>query len=955
MFMMLLFIPVLITAQAAATQTAEDYFGMARKAENRLQFDEAIGYYEKAAELWGGQGNLFFEGLVYITIGKLHHACGRLERAGDAFNRALAVSHRLQNDELSLACLYNLGEVHKDLGAFRKALDFYEQALLIAEKLGSSDSITSILSNQAEIHHLIGNYDKALPLFEMALEMTAETAHAENTAAVLSNMGAVYLSMRRYREAVRLFSEALELDEGRGDAAAAAVRLNNLGTVCHWWGRYDEAVEYFERALARVEEQGGSETEAGILNNIGAVYQDWGMCDDAVAWFERSREVNERIGLWRGVAVNLSNIGTAYMAAGRYQEALDNYSRALETAERYGGTSMVLGIMTNSGQAHRALRQYDQAMACYTRAVAVARELDDKVSMAAIISGVGDMYTDWIAADRSEHAPYEEALEYYHTALSLYEELGHRAETASSLRNLGYVHHLRGRYDQANEYFSRSIELLEQLRVTARGGARRDYLSAQLSTYRLLASSCIRSGLPARAFDAVEAASARYLAEQLHERLDSEDSSAAEIEQVRAKIAGNAAVLRFVVPKWGDTVLRLFAAQSGLRAEEKDCGAFVSDAAGAYGRRISRDLRKRERDARSLKPEEIGFEQIVEYYLSLLSSPRQNRAEREAAGELARGLYDVLFSGLEDQMEGREELLIIPDGILTFLPFEALVMPDGRYLVEQYHIRYAPSLTVMQILEHRAYGDRDRRPLLALGGAVYEETGYQAAVVKSEKQLEALRESTVAALSRGMTAGDAYQRLGYGRWANLPGTLAEVRRIAELVPGSVTYTGSTVDEAFVKELDRQEELRRYRVIHFATHGLVVPEFPELSALVLSQVQDRDDGEDGYLRMEEIASLSLEADFVNLSACETGLGKIYGGEGVVGLTQSFLLAGANGLCVSLWQVEDTSTMDFMTGLYSLVQVEDMSYARAVTEMKRRFIASERSSPLFWAPFVYYGKE
>ena len=108
-------------------------------------------------------------------------------------------------------------------------------------------------------------------------------------------------------------------------------------------------------------------------------------------------------------------------------------------------------------------------------------------------------------------------------------------------------------------------------------------------------------------------------------------------------------------------------------------------------------------------------------------------------------------------------------------------------------------------------------------------------------------------------------------------------------------------------------------------------------------------------MKEIAALDLHADFVNLSACETGLGKMYGGEGVVGLTQSFLVAGANGLSVSLWQVADESTMEFMTGLYRLVRDKGLAHDRAMTAMKRRFLADERFKlPFYWAPFVYYGR-
>jgi CHAT domain-containing protein len=139
---------------------------------------------------------------------------------------------------------------------------------------------------------------------------------------------------------------------------------------------------------------------------------------------------------------------------------------------------------------------------------------------------------------------------------------------------------------------------------------------------------------------------------------------------------------------------------------------------------------------------------------------------------------------------------------------------------------------------------------------------------------------------------------------------------------------------------------------------VCQEIPELSALVLSQFKDERGGEDGYIRMGEIAQLKLQADFVNLSACETGLGRIYNGEGVVGLTQAFLVAGANGLSVSLWQVADESTAKFMVAMYQEAQKNGGDYGRAITEIKRRFIKGDFGEqyrhPFYWAPFVYYGK-
>ena len=225
---------------------------------------------------------------------------------------------------------------------------------------------------------------------------------------------------------------------------------------------------------------------------------------------------------------------------------------------------------------------------------------------------------------------------------------------------------------------------------------------------------------------------------------------------------------------------------------------------------------------------------------------------------------------------------------------------------------------------------------------------------------------------------EAYSSLGFGSWNNLPSTLTEVKALTRIIPDAQVYTGYKVSESHIKKLSKNGKMKQYKVIHFATHGIVVPEIPELSALVLSQFKKEKEGEDGYLNMREIAGLDIQADFINLSACETGLGRIYRGEGLAGLTQSFLIAGANAVSVSLWQVSDEPTMEFMTGMYRLVREGGMSYDRAITEMKRRFIrgiqesavseesrglrpktvkkklGGRHSNPFFWAPFVYYGK-
>ncbi len=286
-------------------------------------------------------------------------------------------------------------------------------------------------------------------------------------------------------------------------------------------------------------------------------------------------------------------------------------------------------------------------------------------------------------------------------------------------------------------------------------------------------------------------------------------------------------------------------------------------------------------------------------------------------------------------------------------------MPDGHYMAEKYTIRYTQSFALSELTASRIYPD-SRKPLIAFGGAVYENGGTRELAVASREELTGFISGNLDTIERGASTRGAFDYLGLSQWHNLPGTLREVQQIGKIIPGSVTITGKKVSEATVKSESASGELKRYRNLHFAVHGLVVPEVPELSALVLSLSAPgkvgEEEKEDGYLTMKEISELDLEADFVNLSACETGLGKIYGGEGVVGLTQAFLVAGANSLSVSLWQVADESTVRFMSGMYTRAAVNGEDWGTAVAETKREFIRNggAYAHPFYWAPFVYYGK-
>jgi CHAT domain-containing protein len=233
--------------------------------------------------------------------------------------------------------------------------------------------------------------------------------------------------------------------------------------------------------------------------------------------------------------------------------------------------------------------------------------------------------------------------------------------------------------------------------------------------------------------------------------------------------------------------------------------------------------------------------------------------------------------------------------------------------------------------------------------------------VESEATARTLYRSAEKQLERGRSPRATYAKLGYGQWPALYGTQLEVQKLRRaLGPETTLLTGTDASEERIRRMSISGELAEYRQVHFATHGMAVPEAPSLSALVLSQegVSDSLASNDGYLTMGEIAGLEMQADVAVLSACRTGLGRIIAGEGVVSLSHAFLRAGANATLVSQWRVLDWSTQQFMTRVYREARSEETTFAEAVTDVKRSFIAGDfgprNADPLRWAPFVYYGR-
>jgi len=680
--------------------------------------------------------------------------------------------------------------------------------------------------------------------------------------------------------------------------------------------------------------------------------------------------LHKKLGIQSEIALTLGEIGSVYYLIGNYDKAINFYKKSWEIGQILGNEHTRATMLIKVGQIELARRRYNEAINYYELALDIQRKMDLKLDIAITLGEIG----------KAHHAlkQYEKSQKYKKEAVEILSKTGEKAAQAQILNNLGHTYYHQGKYDEAILYFLDSIEIKEKLRKTAEGDIRRDYLASQIFTYQSLILSYVKNNDFYSALSTMEMSRSRLL----FERLSKSEAAIGvpTIKEVQKEIETNSILLNYAIV--GDDLIWIALTHNKIHGGVIDTRQVITSILKKYESEINLFSKKHGNLGIKISAEEIHpyeFRRktnftLTDYFRILLTNPSQQNYDR--AKEIGQTGYELLIKPLLKHITNKRILIIIPGEQLSLLPFETLIDGNGKYLIETFDITYAPSIGVLHHLKNRKYMG-DRKPLLAFGGAVYEDVSYKVYKIENEKQLAFLRNKTLRSIKNKEPIRDRYASLGIGNWENLPGSLAEVKAIHKIVENSEILTGREVTESNLKELSSKGELSKYKALHFATHGLTVPIFPELSAIVLSQIKSDQENEDGYVRMGEIENLNLKADFVNLSACETGLGTYYGGEGLVGLTQSFFIAGANGLSVSLWKVADKSTMMFMVGVYQLVNQKGMSYSQAINEMKRAFIhgqvsmdtfdpsrgikivkspdniSQKLSHPFYWAPFVYYG--
>jgi CHAT domain-containing protein/tetratricopeptide (TPR) repeat protein len=855
-------------------------------------------------------------------LGSIEHELGDDVTAISDLEQALAIRRQFYgpNHPDVARGLNNLGGVYKDQGDGPRALEFYQKALAIwrAAYQGPHADIAFCLDNIGALQGARGEWADALAKHREALTMLEAVfgpAHPE-VAASLNGLGAACEAAGQADEALKYYRRALEVarQAGRRDGREVIVALNNLAMAEARTGQTLEARQLLDEALTLAQRLPGEVRRdlARTLGNQAILQQSAGNLEDADHALGLALDALRRPGapandagpptplaleLWfRRGRVRETSLGAA-PSAERLQACAECYEAAATVLESLRG-----GVIASQ---EGKLEAGENVAELFARLVGIRRRLFQ------LRHDPGDLLAAFSAAERGSARVFLEALG--------------RARAGS----VGAVDRDQLDREAAQQVRLRRLDAQIEALEDQPAESRRPEAIGRLLEERTQVESGLRAlvaGLEAR-FPAY--AALKY-------------PRPCSLEQARACLSPGEVALVYVL---GSEASFLIVVSEQSDGDPTTAGLAIHELAPAS----------------EIAPlvSVLSAPETLKYGRGLKPlddpGPTASKRGRDAAIAAYRILLGPAAAAIADK-----NLVIVPGGVLGYLPFPLLLEPAGagaesensyRYLVEKHRIRSAPSMTSLYIQiglwDQQARQERTRggpeRPLWAIGDPIYE--GSDDRLAKAVELSAEIRDTINTLQGGGGVPGPVLHRL--------PGSGQEVDRLTRLMgaePGEF-LVGPAALESAVKTASESGSLARYRYIHFATHGILGLGEGIQPALVLSLVGEPK-GEDGFLHLDEITRLKLNADLVVLSACQTGKGRLLNAEGVSGMARAFLFAGSRGVVCSLWQVADRETVDLMVDLYTGLRA-GLPAADALCQTQRRLIG-QGWPPLYWAPFILMGK-
>ncbi len=879
---------------------------------------------------------------------------------------------------------------------YEKAVFFQEKLLTALEEELTPEERSEGLYRLGILYSRLEQYDPAITHLEQAIAQWEQVEELDRLAEGIATLGVVRENMGSYSAALGDFGRSFELYQEMGEIGDVATQYRRIGRIFYLrLGRYEQARENFLSALETLRELGDQRGEAETLFEIGLTYEKMGLFAEADEYYRQGKHIGEDIQDPFVVATGHLYLANTAWFRGEYQQAFQSLSAAEQMAKQAEDTQLSIMVKNTRGLMYWTLNDTDKSLTYLQQAVALSTQADIKTELASSLNNLGLIYR--------QREEYETSLEYFERAKSIDEDLNSRWGLGYDYRNIGMSllklgnlneaesHFLKAekvsaeiknainwvkallelgnvnrelrkeepakkyyeqayavakRYgmkevewraaggqaallrddnklDEAFNWYAVAIEVVEGMRASLKiDELRNSFQTNKLDLYRETIEVLVRMGRTEDAFNYLERSRSRSFIDllgnqklTLHNTADQEsldqitnlslrvDALKTELgsydeppstlaEQYReAKSLYEEALIEL---KQHNPSLSTFVSVDPLR--QSDIEQMLAPGVGL----VSYMLGKGQSFIWLIQNSGTRFYEIPfgdQKITKIVSQYRSSVQHLEPVDEELTKLYEILIAPIWPDLKTVEYVGLIPDGPLHFLSFAALKGPQG-YLVDQFPIFYTPSASVLKFTFAKRKQEKQTK-VLAVGNPDLGNYNYDLPLAELEAQSI--------------------------RW-NYPDM-------------DILTRARATKEWFVKNISH------YGIIHLASHG----EFDEFNPLLSSLWFASDDPDNRRLTVKEIFGLEINADLVTLSACQTGLGKLDGGE-LIGLNRAFIYAGTHALVTALWRVDDLSTAVLMKHFYRNYVTLDKAKSLRQAQL---IVKKDFPHPSYWAGFSLVG--
>ena len=794
-----------------------------------------------------------------------------------------------------------LAEVRKKENYFRKKGKL-NNARQLKKMAGALRKFLPILEanrllKQGNNQYQISQFREALQSYEGALIIYEKIGVREGQALSLQGLGDAFQSLKRFHTAIYFYKQYLEISREIGYSDEESAALCNLGMAYNYLGQYHRAIYFLEQSLQiklKIRDRDG---EALTICNLGNAYQSLGQYDRARKFHQQSLEISREIGDRQGEANSVGNLGNVCQLLGQYDRAIKFYQQSLEISREIGDRQGEANSVGNLGATYQFLGQLSKASESYQQQLEISLEIGDREGEAKSIANLGNVYVLL--------GQYYRAIEFYEQSLDIKREIGDRKGEVNALNNIGNSLFKTHQLAEAEIALCASVQICENLRSElVNNDHKASIFETQVLAYRNLQRVLVAQTKFDEALEISEMSRTRAFVELLQKTLLTNDLPANDqtnklsipkIQQIARERNSTIVEYSIVYPE-----IYIWVIQPNGNITHR---AANLQPLNQQNQTLKQIILKTRVSIGTVETDDEGNKIQLE---------SQYKRDETGRFPLLQLLHQILIEPIIDLLptDANSPIIFVPHYDLFLVPFAALQDSNNRYLIENHTILTSPSIQVLEITREHQNRVRGLR---------------QAALIVGDPTIAAKFNENPYKLRQIPRAKEAAEAIA--------ATL-----------GTQAISGDNATKAAI--LDR---MLNTRIVHLSAHGLI-DDFQSSGipgAIILAPSGD----DDGAIHAIDILQLKLDSELVVLSACSTGRGKITG-DGVIGLSRCFILAGVPSIVVSLWNMGVISAKLLMTEFYqNLARGDDRAAALrcAMLTTKARF-----PMPIAWAAFTLIGE-